>query len=696
MTIPTAALRRAREKAGINQGEMASRLGVSSNSVVSRLEKTETTDRSMAERYLKAIGTEESLAMLDFYSKDWIVSKQPDFRHPDKDALWAAEEALQELIAFEAASGFDELLRAPLNFIQSNLLATAEYVGRTDHGLAWIGTVGIGKTTALSHLTNLVLPGPGGAPKPIFPASGGRTTTSEVVVRSAPAFSISVEPRTADEVRQLVRETVDALAEGKASQSTEIDRAIRNMAELQKRKNPDDPKALIDPIKEMLAAPDADRDDIVHVIVNRMRLEERTETQLMLSESDAAGLDWVSKTAADINFGRHPRFTLPDRVTVFVPRSVLRKSAYDLTLVDTKGILGTADREDLQKFLADPRTVSILCCSFNSAPGQEILQLLLSLKDLGIDALERQRIVILALPRADEALKVIDGAGDPVETVAEGYAVRTDQIEESLREAGLGVVPVVYFNVADNGAAEVWNELSLRVDHIRLRQLERLQRFVQMAHELRTNADAHRIQQARVTLAEQARAMADDYDKLPSLIRPAHHRLVKELGESHPSTIAAAAARLGSWYNLDMHHMIGAGVRADANLRSEDLLKRIEGRLDGLRSQFASTPEAVALVETLADDLGDWRQEFLSRAANIGRNTFNLDEDLDFWTQLKRRYGAGKGYRDDIAAMIQEWFDSPERNPARAKVEARLADAWRELVLDNLIASTAISDNGAE
>lgn len=691
MTVPTAALRRAREKAGINQGEMAKLLGVSSNSVVSRLEKAETTDQQMAGRYLRAIGTDESLAMLDFYSKEWVVSKQPDFRHPDKEMLWAAEIALRELAAFEEEEEFDELLRAPLNIIRANLLATAEYVGRTDHSLAWIGTVGIGKTTALSHLTNLVLPGPGGVPRPIFPASGGRTTTSEVVVRAAPAFSISVDPRSIDEVRQLVREIVDSLSDGKPPQSTEIDRAIRNMAELQKRKNPDDPKGLIDPIKEMLGVPGADRDDIVHTIVNRMRLEERTETQLMLPESDATGLEWVAKTVADINFGRDARFTLPERVTVFVPRSIIRKSSYDLTLVDTKGILGTADREDLQKFLADPRAVSILCCSFNAAPGQEVLQLLAGLKDLGIDAVDRQRVVILALPRADEALKVIDGVGDLVETVAEGYAVRTDQIEDTLREASLDAVPVVYFNVADNAAADVWSELTRRVDHIRLRQLERLGRFVGLAHELRTNADAHRIQQARVTLADQARAMAEDYDTLPGVIRPAHSRLVRELSESHPSAIAAAAARLGSWYNLDMHHMIGAGVRADANLRSGDLLKRIEGRLDGLRSQFSSTPEAVALVDTLAENLDDWRQEFLSRAASVGRNTFNLDEDLDFWAQLKARYGGGKGYRDDIAGMVQEWFESPERNPARAKVEVRLAEAWRELVLKNLIATTAIS-----
>ena len=85
-----------RESAGINQTEMARRLDVSSNSVISRLEKTEFTDQSMAEQYLRAIDTEDSLAMLDFYSRNWSLSKRPDYRHPDREALWKAEQALQD------------------------------------------------------------------------------------------------------------------------------------------------------------------------------------------------------------------------------------------------------------------------------------------------------------------------------------------------------------------------------------------------------------------------------------------------------------------------------------------------------------------------------------------------------------------------------------------------------------------------
>jgi Zn-finger domain-containing protein len=119
---------------------------------------------------------------------------------------------------------------------------------------------------------------------------------------------------------------------------------------------------------------------------------------------------------------------------------------------------------------------------------------------------------------------------------------------------------------------------------------------------------------------------------------------------------------------------------------------RIEGRLDALRNQFASTPEAIALVETLAEDLEDWHQEFLSRALSIGRNTFkpHLDADNDLWSMLRRRYGQGEGYRDEIAHQIEQWFESSKLNPVRAKIDARLEEAWRGLVLDKLVEHTAL------
>jgi transcriptional regulator with XRE-family HTH domain len=698
MAVPTNVLRKARENAGIKQGEMALRLGVSSNSVISRLEKSESTDWPMAQRYLKAIGTPDSLAILEFYSWDWKVSKRPDFRHPDREALWAAEQALQSLDEFSEFGEFDSLLKAPLDKIRSTLFSTTEYVERTDHSLAWIGTVGIGKTTALSYLTNLLIAGSSGRPRPIFPTSAGRTTTSEVIVRPAPAFGVAVESKSEDEIILLVRELVDAIAGKRAALSTELERAIRNMTALPKRKDPMDPTILIDPVREMVEADPASLDDVVQNVVARMHLDQRTETQMIHSADDDAGLEWLSKVVTDINFGRDPRFSLPNRVTVFVPARLLRKSPFNLTIIDTKGIHGTTERGDLQAFNADPRALSILCCSFNDAPGQEPLKILRGLVEVGSDAIDRGRVVLLVLPRADEALKVISDTGEPVESRDEGYAFRTRQIMDTFQTAGIPNIPILFFNETEDNAPKVWNDLSQNVEIVRRRQLERLDRFTGLAKELQTNADAHRIQQARVTLAEEAVAIAFDYRKLPPSIRPPQRRLIREIKISHASTIAAAAVRDGSWYNLDMHHIVGAGVREDANLRTADLIKKIEGRLDGLRNKFASTPEAVALVDTLAEDLEDWRQEFLTRALSMGRNTYkpHLEDDDNLWAELVQLYGQGSGYRDRIADRVERWFEGVELNAVRSKIDNRLEKAWRELVLDNLVRQTSLDDKVAD
>src|ERR1700730_11476496 len=99
-TIPTAILRAARENAGLNQTALAVRLGVS-GSVLSRLEKADTTDRTMAWRYLEAVGTQESAAIQEFFTLGWRISERPAFHHPDRTTLWDVEQALQDLETFE-------------------------------------------------------------------------------------------------------------------------------------------------------------------------------------------------------------------------------------------------------------------------------------------------------------------------------------------------------------------------------------------------------------------------------------------------------------------------------------------------------------------------------------------------------------------------------------------------------------------
>jgi len=684
MIVPTPVLKRAREDAGVKQAEMAIRLAVS-GSVISRLEKTETTDGVMARRYLAALETDAAREITDFYERDWRMTDRPSFFHPDREALWAAETAMQTLDAFKHSSAYDRILDGPAGQIRSNLESAIAFVSRLDHGIAWIGPVGVGKTTALSLLTNLMVPNKAGASQPIFPATGGRTTISEVVVRVAPAYGIAVEAMDEDTVRALVTDFVQGVVVKEGGISSELERAVRNMADLRKSRE-------ADPLRDLLEQRGRDVDDVVEEVVGRMRLQERRETQLILSETSAEGLRWLSDNVSKINFGLHPSFSLPERVTVFVPASALRRTRYDLAVVDTKGVHVTTQRPDLRAHLDDPRTLSVICTTFNDAPNADALKIMTELKVFGSDALEKHRVLLLVLPRGDEAMKVADGSGMPVDSVEDGYYQREDQVQASLMQAGLPPTPVVFFNAMTDPPAQVWDQLTSHLDLLRRRQLERLQRFVEVSADLIANPDASKIEEARRAIDEEVVRIVDAYEKLGPVVRPAHQNLVTEIRSGHASSINAAVGRRGAWHNFPVDHMVGVGVRFDANIRTTDTFTKIDGRLESLSQTFSGLPEIVAIVDALREDLSDWRQEFLAKALAVGRVAFkpHLDDAIDLWEDLSRYWGrgdwaAGERYRDAVADALVQWFETnPDLVEVRRKIEARLEDAWSELVLEKL------------
>lgn len=72
-----------------------------------------------------------------------------------------------------------------------------------------------------------------------------------------------------------------------------------------------------------------------------------------------------------------------------------------------------------------------------------------------------------------------------------------------------------------------------------------------------------------------------------------------------------------------------------------------------------------------------------------------LDGSIEFWSDLRARYGGGGGYRDDIADMVATWFEeTPALDEARKRVDVRLGDAWNELVIDRLIEATELGEEG--
>ena len=169
--IPTHLLRVARDQAGLSQTSLAVELGVNA-SVVSRLEASDHADAKMAERYLGALKSDLANEIIVFYSDRWRHIERPDFLHPDRAVMWDAERALQTLEAFEQSPQFDSILQDPLTKLRNRIVAEVDFIRHKEHGIAFIGEIGVGKTTALSFVTNLITSDKE-QPRSIFPPTVG-------------------------------------------------------------------------------------------------------------------------------------------------------------------------------------------------------------------------------------------------------------------------------------------------------------------------------------------------------------------------------------------------------------------------------------------------------------------------------------------------------------------------------------------
>jgi transcriptional regulator with XRE-family HTH domain len=694
--IPTHLLRLAREKAGASQTTLAAELGVNA-SVVSRLEASEQADGKMAERYLGALKSDLAKEMIAFFSERWRHIDRPDFLHPDRAVMWDAERALQTLEEFEKSDQFDAILQDPLTKLRNRIISEVDFIRHKEHGIAFIGEIGVGKTTALSFVTNLITADKE-EPKSIFPTGSGRTTVCEVAIKIAPAFGIAVDCLTEDQIRRLVTDLVNGLKFGKNGLPSELERVIRSMADLRRvivrAKKPSEKPTTVDHLKNLIEKFD-DVDAVIGEVMARMKLESRTESQMILSQDTEGSMEWLSSNISKINYGQHPKFSVPHRITVLLPLEALRETPFLISVIDTKGVEGTTQRPDLMAQIEDPRTVTVLCCKFSDAPGGVPLSILRETLDAGSDALASERLCLLVLPRNDEALKIVNDSGATPADIAEGYTVREAQIEQQFATDGLPNIPINFFQVGSDEPEHVWHWLTSRIEAIRAAKVERIKRHVAAADNLITNADIAKTREARRTIADTVAKAAERFRALPNVVRPAHLNLVTEAKKTHQNSIAASVNRKGNWDNFPVAHILGQGVRIDVNLRTRDTFVRIDEAIEGLKDDFSHLGDVAQFLDNLKDDVEEWRKEFLTRVALAGRNLFSpyLSVATDMWEKCEKRYGGGSGYRIDVSGIFQDQFESDAGAMTTSqKVEGQVAAIWEQIIVDPLQSASSFKD----
>ena len=682
-----------RTAAGLKQSDIATAMRIHP-SAVSRIETgSMPPEERIVSDYLKAVGSEEARRLRAILERAWTDLPRPTVHHPTLDALLKATDDLRRITEFLDDPSVPKPLEGQARLLRDEILKAASYLAERSHSVAYIGDIGVGKTTAacfqvgLTRQTKLVRD----LKEDVLLATGaGRTTICEVRVRTSDKFAILVEPIPDAEVYRLVaefavdlwdrREGKPPAGEDSRALTGELDRALRNMAGLIRRREKDDNGQFVvrDEGIEMAKGVDT-LEDLRSAIAERLRLYKRTTRELTPDSSgDAEGRAWLRDTFYKINDGRHDAVSLPHRITVIVPFPLVTNAPLPIEIIDTKGIDQTAVRPDLRAAVDDPRCVSILCSRFLEAPGQSTNLLIGHLKETGSERAVEERALLLVLDRNEEARAMRDDeTGRDVESVEEGRFLKKLQIEDALLKNGVNQLPIAFFNTMEDDAKILNEAICSRLLQMRERHATRLESLSQTIDTMIQNREHENALAAQREVNRRIEIFIEQNAELRNMIRHCQDSLLEQMTRTHARTLWASMRRSGSWPNFDVYFWLGAGASQDATLRSLPRVQALAGLISNMLGDTDLEP-AHRFLEALKSSIEGWNAAFLETVRNVAAEVFRpaLDDARAFWAECESEWGQGSGYRDRVHERIRIWFEDPDRQHLHRTLDQRMRRTW--------------------
>ena len=693
-------LAEAREAAGVTQKEMAKRLNLH-QSQISRLESVDSNAESRDfDGFLRTLGSEDALKLADALKVVWKHLSRPSLKHPDFETLADVEGALQRLQSFRQNKSMPPVLAGQAELLFRRLVEFGEFLLSLDHRIVYIGDIGVGKTTAACRQAGLVTDFATAATLKgmMLDTGGGRTTLCDVYVQPGKGFSIDVEPLPDEEVYRLVAELCRSAQEKSERERAtkanvdyrppeEIERALRNMAGLTRSTRKKGEPSPTDPIAKIGSETES-LDDFKAEVASRLTLWRRTRRTIEFEGGDeGAGRRWMKETFTDINNGRHADFSLPEKIAVSVPFSLVSGTPFNVTLVDTRGVDGSAIRPDLTHHLKDPRVVTVLCSKWGSAPDSSLQDFLKHITETEVDPTLFSRVAVLVLARAGDGLSMRHESGESVEEPGEGYEIKLGHVDDALQRISMKGIDVAAFDAASDEPAGLTGFLVSKVAKLRAARCSSARATIGAVDEMLRNVQAAEALATLDSVNRELQIFAERHKSPKKGSKPAHLRLLKAICERHPRTVWAATRRAGSFWNFDVYQYLGDGASADAKRRCGPAVNGLREIIENKLAD-ASFRSAHSFLEQLLDDVDAWESDFVKaarhHAVTIYRPTLSSADKV--WLECESLYGRGiDGYRNEVASKLESWFD--EHDELQDELERRVRRAWKMSVLRPLRAA---------
>ena len=692
-------LARLRFELGATQTEVAKNASVD-QSRLSRIEKGEIAPQAEIKRVscaLVTLGSTDAEDFMRFMKKEWRFVKPPSFWNPERASLELAEETLAKIDDFLADEEQPWPLRRQIDRRRKDLERATSFLTRLEHNVAFIGDMGVGKSTAISFAYDLLAPTKAderNINRPVLETGAGGTTICEVQIGSGPEFGITLIPMESTELVGIVSDFSAvkwAMAQKLRDEAAEmprlgreVERAIRNMSGLSRRKVTSDGKTSYhDPIPELVADCQGE-DELRARILEMMGLHRRTTTEIWYSTGTGKHqLEWLRETFRMVNNGRMREVPLPKSIHLIIPDFGRTFGEFEITIVDTKGVDDVAVREDIGFRLSDPRTSIVLCCRFNDAPGTGSKALLEHMKQ--IEPFDTGKVSILALPRSGEALEMKDDMGESAFSDEEGYEFKRMQVEGDLHAEGMPDIPLLFLNVEVDDTANLRSELFKQLSRMRNAISVGLSELCAAATEIIENQEKHAVTVAIEEVASRLSSFLHGNRNLGARERHAYQEAVSTVNAvRYASTLWASTRRNGEYSGLNIVHQVGVGAAKDALLRSRDWFAKVDGLVNSLLADADLNP-AKHSIEQIRAVVSASRKGFLAEAQRCGMEIYR--EPLTraaVWSACVLEWGQGSGFKNRIVMHLRSWFDE-ERPDLKESLDNRLVALWERSVIGPLM-----------
>lgn len=623
------------------------------------------------------------------------------------------KERLERLSKLELPSQIQKQLK----IIQANLDYSESILKKREVKFAFIGAAGIGKTSAISKLTNLI----DSSGEPLLQVASGKTTVCTVEIKSADKTYIEVDPVPLGQLMDYIDLYVDMYFPESSSikesmLSSEQLKYIRKMASLESypQKKADGSKGMIDKASKLIEKTNMTKSEFKEFVISAIDPKSRTKTVVEqeglehlerelkdvkkkrnVTLKDIEDL-WIKKSFRMVNTGTNKQIPMPQKITLYTDRlHDLKEGVGDVDSVsvfDTKGLDEIGVRKDIDELIDDGNTVCFFCTGFNDAPSESVRKVIKRAVKSGGKTKISKHSGIMVLERYSESKNIMldfDPTMDEFEIdddikIELGRSSRSDDINRALKyDSEIGLTPSVFFVDTHRETREPLLDSALAMGAALLGSASDV--FSEVAESLdkiemfyKDERSAKVFVKLNAILSERIRVL-----KIKPRLTSVHDVLIEAIGNPrlNSGSLAACNRRYGEWYCLDVYHELEIGLRQKAVKAFEKRIEKYLSDLMLLRKRDDFEP-AHDYLDELIKMVSFQKDNFWLELGDITSKVYGseLRDDLEFWEMVNSEWGRGSGYKKRVLSHYEGWVNDRVDKQVR-EVSDLTYRLWRTFVI---------------